>query len=38
MYKEEWHVLEGEMRETDECDMEEFGTQQWIAARKRSLS
>ena len=26
MYKEERRVLEQEMRETDECDMEEFGT------------
>ena len=37
VYKEERDVLEEEMmREMDECDMEEFGTQ--IAPRKRSLS
>ena len=26
MYKEERDMLEEEMREIDECDMEEFGT------------
>ena len=37
-YKEERHVLEEEMREIYECDMEELGTLQYIAASKRSLS
>ena len=31
-------MLNGEMREIDECDMEEFGTQQQIAPKKRELS
>ena len=36
MYKEERDVLEEEMREIEECDMEEFDT--LYSSEKRSLS